>query len=169
MIPVLPRNVHILIDCNAIPCYAILMLLWNVHILIQISSYRVTAAVAWWLDLGKTKRWARPGGGKGILLHQQYLDSHIGTMFSSWNNVHSSILNVWLHENASVRGGRLTSLDASFARCFVFWRTSSKTSTSMFFQKHRQNIASLRKKHNVLHDVLSFRDSIQSYDKSLVT
>ena len=25
------------------------------------------------------------------------------------------------------RGGRLTSLDASFARCFAFWRTSSKT------------------------------------------
>ena len=51
MIPVLPRNVHILIDCNAIPCYAILiqfhiisMLLRNVHILIQILSNRVTAA-----------------------------------------------------------------------------------------------------------------------------
>ena len=35
------------------------------------------------------------------------------------------------------RGGRLTSLDASFAQCFAFWRTSSKTSTSMFFQKNR--------------------------------
>ena len=67
------------------------------------------------------------------------------------------------------RGGRLTSLDASFARCFAFWRTSLKTSTSMFFQKNRQNIASLRKKHDVLHDVLGFRNSIQSYDKSLVT
>ena len=67
------------------------------------------------------------------------------------------------------RGGRLTSLDASFARCFAFWRTSSKTSTSMFFQKNRQNIASLRKKHDVLHDVLGFRNSTQSYDKSLVT
>ena len=30
------------------------------------------------------------------------------------------------------RGGRLTSL----ARCFAFWRTSSKTSTSMFFFKN---------------------------------
>ena len=69
----------------------------------------------------------------------------------------------------SGRGGRLTSLDASFARCFAFWRTSSKTSTSMFFQKNRQNIASLRKKPDVLHDVLGFRNSIQSYDKSLVT
>ena len=37
------------------------------------------------------------------------------------------------------------------------------------FQKHCQNIASLRKKHDVLHDVLGFRNSIQSYDKSLVT
>ena len=35
-----------------------------------------------------------------------------------------------------LRGGRLTSLDASFARCFALWRISSKTSTSMFFQKH---------------------------------
>ena len=67
------------------------------------------------------------------------------------------------------RGERLTSLDASFARCFAFWRTSSKTSTSMFFQKNRQNIASLRKKHDVLHDVLGFRNSIQSYHKSLIT
>ena len=67
------------------------------------------------------------------------------------------------------RGGRLTSLDASFARCFAFWRTSSKTSTSMFFQKHRQNIASLRKKHDVLHDVLGFKNYTQSYDKSVVT
>ena len=72
------------------------------------------------------------------------------------------------HELPRIRGGRLTSLDASFARCFAFWRTSSKTSTSMFFQKHRQNIASLRKKHDVLHDVFGFRNSIQSYDKSLV-
>ena len=39
----------------------------------------------------------------------------------------------------------------------------------MFFQKNRQNIASLRKKHDVLHDVLGFRNSTQSYDKSLVT
>ena len=37
------------------------------------------------------------------------------------------------------------------------------------FQKHRHNIASLRKKHDVLHDVLGFRNSIQTYDKSLVT
>ena len=58
------------------------------------------------------------------------------------------------------RGGRLTSLDASFARCFAFWRTSSKTSTSMFFQKNRQNIASLRKMHDVFHDVLGFGNSM---------
>ena len=38
-----------------------------------------------------------------------------------------------------------------------------------FFQKNRQNIASLRKKHDVLHDVLGFRNSIQNYDESLVT
>ena len=31
-------------------------------------------------------------------------------------------------------GGRLTSLDALFARCFAFLRTSPKTSTSMFFK-----------------------------------
>ena len=37
-----------------------------------------------------------------------------------------------------------------------------------FFQKQRQNIASLSKKHDVLHDVLGFRNSIQIYDKSLV-
>ena len=72
------------------------------------------------------------------------------------------------HPRDPPMGGRLTLLDASFARCFSFWRTSSKTSTSMFFQKHRQNIASLRKKHDVLHDVFVFRNSIQSYDKSLV-
>ena len=35
------------------------------------------------------------------------------------------------------RGGRLTSLDASFMRCFGFFQTSSKTSRSMFFSKHR--------------------------------
>ena len=39
----------------------------------------------------------------------------------------------------------------------------------VFFQKNRQNIALLRKKNNVLHDVLGFRNSTQSYDKSLVT
>ena len=33
------------------------------------------------------------------------------------------------------RGGRLTSLDASFMRCFGFFQTSSKTSRSMFFFK----------------------------------
>ena len=66
------------------------------------------------------------------------------------------------------RGGRLTSLDASFARCFAFWRTSSKTSRLMFFQKHRPNIASLRKKHDVFHDVFSFGSTIKSHDKSLI-
>ena len=66
------------------------------------------------------------------------------------------------------RGGRLTSLDASFARCFAFSRTSSKTSRSMFFQKHRPNIASLRKKHDVFHDVFGFGNSIKSHDKSLI-
>ena len=35
------------------------------------------------------------------------------------------------------RGGQLTSLDASFMRCFGFFQTSSKTSRSMFFSKHR--------------------------------
>ena len=35
---------------------------------------------------------------------------------------------------SSSRGGRLTSLDASFMRCFGFFQTSSKTSRSMFFQ-----------------------------------
>ena len=39
----------------------------------------------------------------------------------------------------------------------------------VFFQKNRQNIASLRKKRDVLHDVLGFRNSIQSYNKNLVT
>ena len=58
------------------------------------------------------------------------------------------------------RGGQLTSLDASFARCFAFRRTSSKTSMSMFFQQHRQNIALLRKKHYVLHDVFSLRNFV---------
>ena len=67
-----------------------------------------------------------------------------------------------------IRGGRLTSLDASFARCFAFWRTSSKTSTSMFFQKHRKNIASLREKHDVFYDVFGFWNSIKSHGKSLV-
>ena len=37
--------------------------------------------------------------------------------------------------------------------CFAFWRTSSKTSMSIFFfKKHCQNIASFRRKHDVLHD-----------------
>ena len=66
------------------------------------------------------------------------------------------------------RGGRLTLLDASFARCFVFLRTSSKTLTLMVFLKHCLNIASLSKKHDVLHDVFGFRNSIQNYDKGLV-
>ena len=66
------------------------------------------------------------------------------------------------------RGGRLTSLDASFARCFAFLRTSSKTSTPMFFQKHCQNIASLREKHDVFHDALGFWNSIKSHGKSMV-
>ena len=35
-----------------------------------------------------------------------------------------------------------------------------------FFQKHRQNITSLRKKHDVLDDVLGSRNSIQSYEKT---
>ena len=64
---------------------------------------------------------------------------------------------------------KILSLNYGWARCFAFLRTSPKTSTSMFFQKHRQNIASLSKKHDVLHDVLGFRDSIQNYDKILVT
>ena len=62
------------------------------------------------------------------------------------------------------RGGRCALLDVSFARCFAFWRTLSKTSASMFFQ-HRQNIASLNKNQDVLHDVLGFRNSIQGYYK----
>ena len=33
------------------------------------------------------------------------------------------------------RGGQLTSLDASFAQCFAFWKKLSKTSTLMFFSK----------------------------------
>ena len=60
------------------------------------------------------------------------------------------------------RGGRLTSLDASWARCFGFFQTSSKTSRSMFFSKHRWNIASLSKKCDVFHDVLGFRKATQS-------
>ena len=67
------------------------------------------------------------------------------------------------------RGGRLTSLDVLFARCFVFLRTSSKKLTLIFFQKHRQRIASLSKKHDVLHDVFGFRNSTQNYDQSLVS
>ena len=60
------------------------------------------------------------------------------------------------------RDGRLTSLDASFMRCFGFFQTSSKTSRSMFFSKHRWNIASLSKKCDVFHDVLGFRKATQS-------
>ena len=60
------------------------------------------------------------------------------------------------------RGGRLTSLDASFMRCFGFFQTSSKTLRSMFFSKHRWNIASLSKKCDVFHDVLGFRKATQS-------
>ena len=40
-------------------------------------------------------------------------------------------------KQVEARGGRLTSLDASFMRCFGFFQTSSKTSRSMFFSKHR--------------------------------
>ena len=36
----------------------------------------------------------------------------------------------------------------------------------MFLQKHRQNIASLRKKHNVLHDVLGFGKKFKQSLKS---
>ena len=42
-------------------------------------------------------------------------------------------------------------------RYFGFFQTSSKTSRSMFFSKHRWNIASLSKKCDVLLDVLGFR------------
>ena len=55
------------------------------------------------------------------------------------------------------RGGRLTPLDASFMKCFFLLQTSSKTSMSMFFSKHRWNIASLSKNCDVLLDVLRFR------------
>ena len=65
--------------------------------------------------------------------------------------------NARLSFSPSSRGGRLTSLDASFVRCFGFSQTSSKTSRSMFSSKHRWNIASLSKKCDVLSDVLSFR------------
>ena len=65
---------------------------------------------------------------------------------------------------------RLTSLDASFAQCFAFWRISSKTLAPMFFcRKINQKIALLRKRHNVLHDIFGFWNSIQRYDKILVT
>jgi len=37
-----------------------------------------------------------------------------------------------------------------------------------FFQKHRQNIASLRKNRDVFHDVLGFWNSKKSHGKSLV-
>ena len=63
----------------------------------------------------------------------------------------------------SLRGGRLTSLDASFMRCFVFFQTSSKTSRSMFFSKHRWNIASLSKKCDVLRDVLGLGPQRQKW------
>ena len=43
-----------------------------------------------------------------------------------------------------------------------------QTSTSMFFQKHRPNIASLRKKRDVFHDVFGFGNSIKSPEKSLI-
>ena len=59
-------------------------------------------------------------------------------------------------------------------------RTTFALTLTLFacFEEHRQkhrrqcffkNITTLRKKHNVLHDVLGFRNSTRSYEKSLVT
>ena len=61
-------------------------------------------------------------------------------------------------------GGRL----ASVAQFYAFLKNIVKHIDINIFQKHYQNIESWRKKHNVLHDVLDFRNSIQSYDKSMV-
>ena len=75
-------------------------------------------------------------------------------------------MTVWQFHKAfwrSTRGGRLTSLDASFMRCFGFFQTSSKTSRSMFFSKHRWNIASLSKKCDVLRDVLGLGPQRQKW------
>ena len=84
---------------------------------------------------------------------------HMGdTPLESPSWVHGGVEETYL----ALRGGRLTSLDASWARCFVFFQTSSKTSRSMFFSKHRWNIASLSKKCDVFHDVLGFRKATQS-------
>ena len=55
---------------------------------------------------------------------------------------HVTMLHSMLHSMKHVRkpspppsrGGRLTSLDASFMRCFGFFQTLSKTLRSMFFQ-----------------------------------
>ena len=129
-----------------------------------------------------TKRYHQPRASYQLCKHvviQAYLNERYATFgfrdqyYLQWKPTQFKTgpdgSNMNLDWQAGHRGGRLTSLDASFARCFAFWRTSSKTSTSMFFQKNRQNIASLRKKHDVLHDVLGFRNSTQSYDKSLVT
>ena len=84
---------------------------------------------------------------------------------------HLYLLQIWPICGASciswspggARGGRLTSLDASFMRCFGFFQTSSKTLRSMFFSKHRWNIASLSKKCDVLRDVLGLGPQRQKW------
>ena len=63
----------------------------------------------------------------------------------------------------NIRGGRSTLFVASFAQCFMIQRTQSKTSMSMVFK----NIMLSRKNHDNLHDVFSFRNSIQSYGKNV--
>ena len=61
----------------------------------------------------------------------------------------------YLIQNVVLKVWQLT----QFARYFE--EHCQKHQRQWFFQKHRQNISSLRKKHNVLHDVLGIRNAIQ--------
>ena len=99
----------------------------------------------------------------------QFSTEHLNSLGSNFN-VNGLTLQLKSLRRLSLvyRGGQLTSLMHRLPDVLRFEEHRQKHRPRCFFQKHHQNIASLRKKHDVLHDVFGFRNSIQSYDKSLV-
>ena len=67
----------------------------------------------------------------------QFSTEHLNSLGSNFN-VNGLTLQLKSLRRLSLvyRGGQLTSLDASFARCFAFWRTSSKNIDVNFFCKN---------------------------------
>ena len=70
-------------------------------------------------------------------------DFSFSTLFPSlrhrnnWQDIASTDILCSDHAWPACRGGRLASLEASLVQCFAFYKTSSKTSGSNVFEKHR--------------------------------